>query len=159
LELAEEEATEELNCRSDQGNYRRGAENGEDHQDEDDHAIAIHDRLVLIGEVTGEDSSQYLLAVEGIDRNEVKDGQGDVQKNDDVKERYKKVRNGSETEENREGDGKEKIADRSGDGNNAGVAPGVGQIVGVEDDRFAPAKVDQKKHQGADGVEMGEGVQ
>ena len=35
----------------------------------------------------------------------------------------------------------------------------MGQIVGVENDRFTPAEVDQKEHQGAQRIEMGERVE
>ena len=34
----------------------------------------------------------------------------------------------------------------------------MGEVVGVKDNRLAPAKAKEEKHDGADGVEVGQGV-
>lgn len=34
----------------------------------------------------------------------------------------------------------------------------MGQVVGIEDNRLAPAKTEEQEHDGADGVEVGQGI-
>ena len=51
------------NSGGDERDYRRRAEEGENHEDEDDGAVAAHDGLIFVGEVAGEDGSENLLTI------------------------------------------------------------------------------------------------
>ena len=65
---------------------------------------------------------------------------------------------GQKAQDEGENGGQKQVAHRAGEGDDTGVAPGVGQIVGVEDNRLAPAKTEEQEHDGADGVEVGQGI-
>lgn len=76
---------EEVDGGGDERDYRRGAEEGKNHEDEDDGAVAAHDGLIFVGEVTGKDGGEDFLAIQRIDGDEIEDGQGDIQNNDGIK--------------------------------------------------------------------------
>ena len=75
---------EEFNGGGDERDYRRRAEEGENHEDEDDGAVAAHDGLIFVGEVAGEDGGEDFFTIERINRNKVEYSQRDVQNNDGV---------------------------------------------------------------------------
>ncbi len=101
------------------------AEQGQDHEDQDQSAIATHDGLIFVGQVAGKDASQDFFAVEGKNGNKVKDGQGNVDDNKQVRNWgqggwYRKEA-GGKADENRG----ENVGSRAGNGDQGGVAAGV----------------------------------
>lgn len=54
--------------------------------------------------------------------------------------------------------GEDEVGGGSGKTDKHGVALGISQVVGVELDGLTPAEADDKEGDGADGVEMSEGV-
>jgi len=78
----------------DERDYRRRAEEGENHEDEDDGAVAAHDGLIFVGEVARKDGGEDFLTIKRIDGDEIEDGQGDIQNNDGVKKGEKVNRQG-----------------------------------------------------------------
>ncbi len=80
---------EEADNRGDKRNDGGGAKEGENHKDQDNGAVAAHDGLIFVSQVAGKEGGQDLFAVEGVDRNEVEDGQSDIHENGEVEKRGK----------------------------------------------------------------------
>lgn len=82
--LSEEKPRKESDNRGNKRDDGGSAKDGQDHKDEDDRAVAAHDGLVFVGEVAGEQGGQDFFTVEGVDGDEVKNGQGDVEEDSDI---------------------------------------------------------------------------
>lgn len=77
--LWEEEGEEEADSGSHNGAYGCfTAKEGEDHEDENDSAITVHNALKLIGVVAREKAKNDFLTVERADREEVKNSKRDI---------------------------------------------------------------------------------
>ncbi len=157
--LAEEEFGDEGDDGRDEGDHRRVSKKGEDHQDENNSAVAVHDGLVFVGKVAGEKSGEDFFAVEWVDWDEVEDSERDIQENDGVEKGGEDIGNWGEAQKQAKDGRQDQVAGRSGNRDDAGIASRVGKVVRVEDHRLTPAKVDQEQHEGAQGVEMSQGVQ
>lgn len=84
-------------------------------------------------------------AIKGIDRDEVKNSQRDVNEDKGNEERKKSRREEKFANKAKDG-GEDKITGRAGNGNNGSVPARGAKVKGIKLNWFAPAKTGNKEH-------------
>jgi len=117
-----------------------------------------------IGGFAFQKSREDFRTIQGRDRNQIEKGEYQVYQNGihyHHSEDFSGMKSGKgeePQEETGEG-GDEEIGGGSREGDPNQVAGGIFEVVRIDGDRFRPADVDDEEHQGADGVEVGEGIE